>query len=261
MKLRLIVSYDGRGYSGWQAQDNAKSIQRTLTDAVSEVYGRRCLVTGCSRTDAGVHALGYCCTAAFADTGGSGDRVEPRSDIVSAIPPENAVRALNARLPDSIAVLSASAAEDSFHPRYGVKSKTYKYVFRDGAVRSPFLSGLVYETRSLGEGEIRRMREAAEAMTGRRDFASFMASGSKITDTVRTVYSCTVGRRGEFVVFTVTADGFLYKMVRTMAGTALAVGRGRADPRDIEAIISARDRSRAFETLPPCGLYLCRVEY
>lgn len=250
MKLRLTISYDGRGYSGWQAQDNAKSVQRTLTEASCAVYGRRCLVTGCSRTDAGVHALAYSCTVALED-----------GDIAAVMAPNAAVRALNARLPDDIAVASAEPVGDAFHPRYDVRGKTYEYVFRDAGVRSPFLSGLVYETRPITEDELRRMDEAARLMTGRRDFAAFMASGSRISDTVRCVTECTVAREGEFVTFRVSADGFLYKMVRTMAGVALAVGRGRAEPSAVGDIIASRSRARAFETLPACGLYLVRVEY
>ncbi len=250
MKLWLTISYDGRGYAGWQAQDNAKSVQRTLTDAACAVYKRRCLVTGCSRTDSGVHARAYSCTVAFED-----------GDITSVIPAGAAVRALNSALPDDIAVLSASSADDAFHPRYDVKSKTYEYVIRDAEIRSPFLSGLVYETRPISEPSFLRMDAAARAMTGKRDFAAFMASGSKIRDTVREVFDCSLRREGEFVIFSVTADGFLYKMVRTMAGTALAAARGRISPEDVDGIIASRSRACAAETLPPCGLYLCRVDY
>lgn len=255
MKLKLTVSYDGRNFCGWQAQNNGRSVQRTLTDACAGLYGRRCLVTGCSRTDSGVHAREYVCTAVFEENGGEAD------DICAAIAPENVVRALNVRLPADVAVINAEPAADDFHPRYGVRSKTYEYVLHDSGVRSPFLTGLVTETRPIPDGVLALMDAAARAMCGRRDFAAFMASGSKIKDTVRTVSECTVRREGEFVIFRVTADGFLYKMVRTMAGTALAVGRGRLSVSDVEGIIGSRDRTRAAETLPPDGLYLCRVEY
>lgn len=254
MKLWLTVSYDGRGYSGWQAQDNAKSVQGTLTRAVSAVYERPCLVTGCSRTDSGVHARAYSCTVSFRDADGG-------ADISDVIPLVSVPRALNSSLPDDIAVLSARVVEDGFHPRYDVKSKTYEYVVRDAGTRSPFLRGLVYETQPIDADALSQMDAAARAMTGRRDFAAFMSSGSKITDTVRNVQECCVRREGEFVIFSVTADGFLYKMVRTMTGTALAAARGRIAPEDIADVIGSRQRSRAFETLPACGLYLCRVEY
>ena len=253
MKIWLKITYDGRRFCGWQAQDNGRSVQRTLTDACSLLYGRRCLITGCSRTDSGVHARAYSCTVAFAD--------EDAPAIESVIPAPDVVRALNARLPEDVAVLSAEVADDGFHPRYDVRSKTYEYVFRDADVRSPFLSGFVYHTRPISDEALIRMDEAARAMCGRRDFAAFMASGSKITDTVRNVYECGVRREGELVIFRVSADGFLYKMVRTMAGTALAAARGRIATEDIDSIIASRERRRAGETLPPDGLYLCEVAY
>lgn len=257
MKLKLTLSYDGRNFCGWQAQNNGRSVQRTLTDACMALYGRRCLVTGCSRTDSGVHAREYVCTAVFEENGDIGET----SDICTVIAPENVVRALNVRLPADVAVINAEPAADDFHPRYDVKSKTYEYVLHDSGVKSPFLVGLVTETFPISDDALALMNDAARAMSGRRDFAAFMASGSKIKDTVRTVFDCGVRREGEFVIFRVTADGFLYKMVRTMAGTSLAVGRGRLDVSDVEGIIGSRDRRRAAETLPPDGLYLCRVDY
>lgn len=253
MKIWLKITYDGRRFCGWQAQDNGRSVQRTLTDVCSLVYGRQCLVTGCSRTDSGVHARVYSCTVAFADAEAPG--------IESVIPAVDVVRALNARLPEDVAVLSAEVTDDGFHPRYDVKSKTYEYVFRDADVRSPFLAGFVCHTRPISDDALLYMDAAARSMCGRRDFAAFMASGSKITDTVRSVFECGVRRDGELVIFRVSADGFLYKMVRTMAGTALAAARGRINPEDIDGIIASRDRRLAAETLPPCGLYLCDVTY
>lgn len=253
MKLWLTVAYDGRKFCGWQAQDNGRSVQRTLSDAFGALYGRQCLVTGCSRTDSGVHARAYSCTVTFADKDGA--------EIDSVIPARAVMRAINARLPEDVVVTDVRTADDSFHPRYSVKSKTYEYVFRDAEARSPFLTGLVTETSPISDEAIARMDAAARAMCGERDFAAFMASGSKITDTVRTVYECGVRREGEFVIFRVTADGFLYKMVRTMAGTALAAGRGRFEPEDIGTIIASRERRQAGETLPACGLYLCEVRY
>ena len=253
MKLWLTVAYDGRNFCGWQAQDNGRSVQRTLSDTCTRVYGRRCLVTGCSRTDSGVHARAYSCTVTGADAGGA--------DITEIIPVDAVPRALNANLPEDIAVLAARRAPDDFHPRYDVKYKTYEYVFYDSPTRSPFLSGTAHHVRRITEEALARMDEAARAMCGRRDFAAFMASGSKITDTVRTVTDCTVHREGIYVIFRVTADGFLYKMVRTMAGTALAAAEGRLTAADVDGIIESRERKRAGATLPPDGLYLCEVVY
>ncbi len=251
MKLKLTVSYNGAAYSGWQAQANAVSVQSTLTKAVSETYRRKCLVTGSSRTDSGVHARAYVCTAELADGG----------DITDIIPIGAVPRAINSRLPEDIAVTSAVAVQGDFHARYSVRSKTYEYVFFDSDVRSPFMAGLAYFVPPITDGMLEKMNAAAEKMCGKRDFASFMATGSKIKDTVRTVYGCRAERRGDTVVFSVSADGFLYNMVRIMAGTAYAAALGRIAPEDIDGIIDARDRSRAGQTLPPYGLYLCRVEY
>lgn len=251
MKLKLTLAYNGAAYCGWQAQTNAVSVQSTLTKAVADTYKKRCLVTGSSRTDSGVHARAYVCTVEGAD----GD------DITSVIPVGAVPRAINSKLPDDIAVLSAELVPDDFHARYSVRSKTYEYVFYDSSVRSPFTAGLAYNVPPITDEMLAKMDLAARKMCGKRDFASFMSTGSKIKDTVRNVYDCRVFRRGDTVVFSVSADGFLYNMVRIMAGTAYAAALGRLSPDDVDAIIGACDRSRAGQTLPPYGLYLCRVEY
>ncbi len=251
MKLKLTLAYNGAAYCGWQAQKNAVSVQSTLTNAASDTYKRPCLITGSSRTDSGVHARAYVCTLESADG----------EDISSTIPIAAVPRALNSHLPDDIAVISAEAVEDGFHARYSVKSKTYEYVFYSSEVRSPFMSALAYTVPPITDEMLAKMNAAAEKMCGKRDFAAFMASGSKIKDTVRTVYGCCVQRRGDTVVFSVSADGFLYNMVRIMAGTAYGAALGRISPDDIDGIVASRDRSRAGQTLPPHGLYLCRVEY
>ncbi len=251
MKLKLTLSFDGAAYCGWQAQLNALSVQTVLTAAAKKLYGKDCLITGCSRTDSGVHAKNYVCTLEFAD----------EDDITAIIPADAVPFALNSKLPDDIAVLVAETVAKDFHPRYSVRSKTYEYIFYDSRVRSPFYSGRAHTVKPLSAESIAKMNDAATLMCGKRDFASFMASGSKITDTVRSVFEAKVERRGDTVVFSVTADGFLYNMVRIMAGTLLAVGTGRILPDDIPDIITACDRSRAGATLPPDGLYLCRVDY
>lgn len=251
MKIKLTIAYNGAAYCGWQAQSNAVSVQSTLTRVISEVYKRPCLVTGSSRTDSGVHARAYVCTVESADG----------SDVSSVIPASAIPRAINSRLEDDIAVISAELVPDDFHARYSVRSKTYEYVFYDSDVRSPFMSGLAYSVPPITNEVLLKMDACARKMCGTHDFASFMATGSKIKDTVRTVYECKVFRRNETVVFSVSADGFLYNMVRIMAGTVYAAALGRISSDDIDGIIAARDRKRAGQTLPPHGLYLCRVEY
>lgn len=251
MKLKLTLSYNGAAYCGWQAQSNALSVQTVLTSAAKKLYGKDCLITGCSRTDSGVHAKNYVCTLEFAD----------EDDITAAIPADAVPFALNSKLPDDIAVLEAETVAEDFHPRYSVRSKTYEYIFYDSRVRSPFYSGRAHTVKPLSAESIAKMNDAAALMCGKRDFASFMAAGSKIKDTVRYVFDASVIRREDTVVFSVTADGFLYNMVRIMAGTLLSVGAGRLLPDDVTDVIAARDRSRAGATLPPDGLYLCRVDY
>lgn len=251
MKIKLTIAYNGAAYCGWQAQSNAVSVQSTLTKIVSETYKRPCLVTGSSRTDSGVHARAYVCTVEAADG----------SDITSVIPTAVVPRALNSKLPNDIAVISAEIVPDDFHARYSVKSKTYEYVFYDSDVRSPFMSGFAYNVPPITDGMLAKMDACAQKMCGKRDFASFMSAGSKINDTVRTVCECKVFRRNDTVVFSVSADGFLYNMVRIMAGTVYSAALGRISPEDTDEIISACDRKRAGQTLPPHGLYLCRVEY
>lgn len=260
MKLLLTIAFDGGAYCGWQAQNNGPTIQRTINRALFDTYGFECLVTGCSRTDSGVHARRYFLTAEPDYSRSSNNTGETRS-IVDIIPLERVPRAINMRLPADIAVIGAAAVPDSFHPRYSAKRKTYEYVFYDSAERNPFYRGRAYHIQPLDGDALRRMKEAAAAMTGRHDFRAFMASGSGIRDTVREVFECGVRREGDLIIFSVTADGFLYNMVRIMAGTALAAARGKIDAYGVKNAIESRDRKQAGDTLPPYGLYLKNVFY
>ena len=214
----------------------------------------------CSRTDSGVHARRYFLTAE-PDYSRSPNRAGDTRGIVEIIPLERVPRAINVHLPDDIAVISASAVLDSFHPRYSAKRKTYEYVFYDSAERNPFYRGRAYHIQPMDDDALRRMSEAAAAMIGQHDFRAFMASGSSIVDAVREVTECNVSREGDLVIFSVTADGFLYNMVRIMAGTALAAARGTIDAYGVTKVIESRDRRQAGDTLPPYGLYLKDVFY
>ena len=260
MKLLLTIAFDGGAYCGWQSQTNGPTIQRTINRALFDTYGFDCLVTGCSRTDSGVHARRYFLTAE-PDYSRSPNRAGDTRGIVEIIPLERVPRAINVHLPDDIAVISASAVLDSFHPRYSAKRKTYEYVFYDSAERNPFYRGRAYHIQPMDDDALRRMSEAAAAMIGQHDFRAFMASGSSIVDTVREVTECSVRREGDFIIFCVTADGFLYNMVRIMAGTVLAAARGKIDASDVKKIIELRERKKAGDTLPPYGLYLKDVVY
>lgn len=249
MKYILKIKYIGTAYCGFQCQKNGVAIQNVLTDAAKEVFKCPCKITGSSRTDAGVHALGFCATA------------EPQ--IESTIPAKRLHRAFNAVLPDDIAVVGAALAEDGFHPRYSSKGKNYIYRMRDGVCEDPFEKNrsMRLPFRVTEEG-LANMQRAAQTFVGRHDFASYMARGSKIVDTVRTVSEAEVYRdRDGCIVFSVSADGFLYNMVRIMAGTLTEVARGKLCPEDVKRITEACNRSEAGITAPPEGLYLNEVFY
>ncbi|MBQ7669214.1 MAG: tRNA pseudouridine(38-40) synthase TruA [Clostridia bacterium] len=253
MKLLLKLAFDGKDFHGSQAQPGLRTVQGVLTESLSGLIGRPVNVTGCSRTDSGVHAEGYVVS------------VTPRTeeDGWLKIPAEKFHLAANNVLPGDISVTGAFIVnDDDFHPRYSVVGKKYVYRIYDSPVPSPFLRGRVYEYgKKISDDSIVKMDEAAKRFEGRHDFTSFMASGSKITDATREVFSASVARCGDVVEFTVFADGFLYNMVRIMSGTLLDVAKGKTTARDIPEIISVRDRAAAGETLPPEGLYLKEVIY
>ena len=243
-KLALTISYLGTAYGGWQVQPNAPTVQETLGRACAQLFGCKCDVTGCSRTDSGVHAKEFLCTVGFDG--------EPNE-----VPAENVPRALNTLLPPDVSVLSCEPCADDFHPRYGIAGKEYVYLVHNSPIRDPFLVGRAYQFPApLDE---KRMDECAKEFVGTHDFAAFMAAGSKITDTRRTVFDFTVAREGDLVTFTVSADGFLYNMVRIMVGTLLDAGLGKTGPAQIRALLDGAGRSEAGATVPAHGLYLQRI--
>ncbi|MGI6166571.1 MAG: tRNA pseudouridine(38-40) synthase TruA [Eubacteriales bacterium] len=252
MKLVLRIAYLGTNYCGWQVQPNGVSIQQKLGEAAARLFCRECDIVGCSRTDSGVHANDFCLS--ICEKGKPGLKTDIDTDSI--------VRALNTFLPEDIAVKSAEWREDNFHPRYDVKYKEYIYRIYNARVRSPFEAqrALFYPYPISGE-QLENMSRAAAHFIGRHDFAAFMASVSDITNTHRTVISSEVFKIGDIVLYSVAADGFLYNMVRIMAGTLLEVAEGKIKPDDLPDIIASRDRRRAGRTLPACGLYLNRVVY
>ena len=254
MKLLLKIAFDGAGFHGSQAQPSQRTVQGTLTEEFSRLIGTRVNVTGCSRTDAGVHAEGYVVSVEPAEA----------SEDWLKIPPSKFHLAANNILPGDISVLGAFIIEDDlFHPRYSVVKKEYVYRISDSVSRSPFLRGRAYEYgRALSDEAIKKMHTSAGHFVGRHDFTSFMASGSGITDACRTVCTSRVARAPSGLVeFSVSADGFLYNMVRIMAGTLIEVADGRLVPEEIPGIIAGRERRLAGPTLPPDGLYLREVTY
>ncbi len=246
MKLLLRVAYRGSAYHGFQVQPNAVTVQEKLQDAAEILYGKRYDLTGCSRTDAGVHAERFYCTLS---AGAESARIAT----------ERVPLAWNRFLPPDIAVQAAQIVPDEFHPRYAVREKEYRYLLRFSRIRDPFYTDLAYTVPF--EPDVEAMRQAAALLCGTHDYASFMASGSSVCDTVRTVHRFTVTQDGVFTELKVAADGFLYNMVRILIGTLLGISRGIYRPSDMPKILAAKDRALAGETAPPHGLYLHRVVY
>lgn len=250
-KVLLTIAYNGSAYHGYQLQEELPTVALMLNRAVCSAFGFECNVTGCSRTDAGVHALGFCATA------------EPKSkEDEITVPIEKVPIAINVKLPPDIAVLSAKEVDESFHPRYDAKSKQYVYKIHASRIKNPFYDKLVLEYgREISDSKIEKMNCAASYFLGTHHFDAFMAQGSQIEDTERTVFEAKVERNGDLVEFTVKADGFLYNMVRIMVGTLLRVEQGKIDPEEIPGIISSKNRENAGFTAKPDGLYLKTICY
>ena len=239
----LTLRFEGSAFCGWQAQPNGPTVQAALEQAILRVTGETLRVTGCSRTDAGVHARAFYCNFR------SGTR----------IPCERLPAALNSHLPEQIAVLGCREAAPAFNARFDCKAKTYRYHIHNAPQRDPFLlRRALLERRPLDETLL--AREAA-AFLGAHDFTSFCAAGGSAKTTVRTVSRFDVIREGSEVYFFTRADGFLYHMVRIMAGTLLEIARGRLPQGSIPEILAARDRSKAGPTAPAPGLMLWEAEY
>ncbi len=249
MKILLRLKYLGTSFCGWQYQPNARTVQNTLTEAAQKLFGVRCNITGCSRTDSGVHANDFAATVEL-------------SENANKIPLSRIPMAFAPFLPSDVSVISADNVDDSFHPRYDVKYKEYIYKIYVSEVNDPFLYGRVWHyDRKLCDNAAKLMNECAAVLVGRQDFASFMAQGSKIEDTVRDVKYCTVEQSGDLITLRIAADGFLYNMVRIIAGTLIMAGAGKLTREELLQIIAAKDRKCAGLTAPPDGLYLNKVVY
>ncbi len=252
MKILLKLSFLGTNYCGYQVQPNNPTVQKELNIAAKKLFGYDCDIVGCSRTDSGVHANEFCATV-----------VKSKENcIYTSIPIEKIPQAISFYLPKDISVFEAYEVEDGFHPRYDVKYKEYVYQIWNSPHRDPFLANTSWHCPKLiGEKGFSNMQQAAAMLVGTHDFSSYMASDSKIKDTVRTIYSAEVTREGNLIIFRVAADGFLYNMVRILTGTLLEVGYGKRAPEDIPKITDAHDRSAAGITAPPEGLFLNKVVY
>jgi len=249
MKYLMRLAYLGTGFFGSQIQPQVRTVQGVLNDAFAALFGVRCLVTACSRTDRGVHAVAAALTVALPDG-------------TTPIPPDRLPFAVKCYLPQDVSVFSAVVVPDTFHVRHDVVKKEYRYRLCNTPLPDPFRVGRVwFYPHPLTEQALCRMRTAAGYLVGTHDFRSFMAEGSPVATTVRTVYDLAVDRAGDELIFTISADGFLYNMVRILVGTLVEVGAGRRDPESIPAVLSATDRTAAGMTAPPDGLYLNRVFY
>ena len=267
--LKIVLSYDGADFSGWQVQPGRPTVQGALAAALERVTGTRVLPQGSGRTDAGVHALAQVASCAL--------------ESESAIPGQNLVRALNDLLPPAVRVLSVEDAPPGFHARHSARAKTYRYRIFRGGVCPPFLARYVYHHPfPLDDAAICR---AAPWVVGEHDFTSFAAvdpevckdrvdagdsparAGVEAGDSpaqrsnVRTIFSSAWERQGEELIYTVRGSGFLHHMVRNLVGTFLLVGKGSLDEAGFRRILDSRNRSAAGSTAPASGLCLVSVEY
>lgn len=244
MNIALILSYDGGNYHGWQIQKNGSSIQETLTDAVYRLLRQRVALSGVGRTDAGVHARRYVANFHAGCT----------------IPMERLPLALNAQLPEDIAVSGAAVVPERFDARFDCSRKEYAYYLYPSRLRDPFLSGRAY--RYPYPLDVEKMRAGARHFVGRQDFAAVRSVGTPVKSTVRTIFHCEVEPCEDGLIrIRVCGDGFLYNMVRAIAGTLAYVGSGKFAPGDVRAILDSCDREAAGPTLPACGLFLNRLWY
>lgn len=242
-RILLTISYDGTAYHGWQVQPNGITVQETVQNALYKLLGERPALTGCSRTDAGVHAREFCC----------------HLDCEEKFPESAFLRGLDALLPPDISVKAARDVPPEFHARYNARGKTYAYYILNSERRDPFLSRYAWRIeRGL---DLERINAFCGEIVGTHDFEAFSSSGRTVEDTVRTVKECYALREGNKVILKITADGFLYNMVRIIVGTAVAVSDGKIEPEFTKEILTSKNRALAGQTAPPQGLFLEKVWY
>lgn len=242
-RVKLIVAYDGTGYCGWQVQPNEITVEGVLNKHISELTGEDIKVIGASRTDSGVHALGN--VAVF--------------DTESCIPGEKMAKALNARLPEDIIIQDSKEVPLDYHPRFQDTRKTYEYTFYNARYDNPVTSRhhhFVYVPL-----DVEKMKEAASYFLGEHCFISMCSSKAQVTSYVREIYECDVTQNGRYITMRVTGSGFLYNMVRLMAGTLLEVGRGKQEPQWVKEILTSKERVTPGPKLPAKGLTLIQIEY
>lgn len=243
-RVKLVVAYDGTNYHGWQFQNNGVSIEEVLNQTLSQLLGETVAVIGASRTDSGVHAMGN--VAVF--------------DTENRMPADKISYALNQRLPEDIRIQSSCQVPLDWHPRKQNCVKTYEYKILNRRMEMPV--NRLYTYFCYFPIDIEKMRQGAAYLVGEHDFKSFCTVRTQVEDTVRTIYSLDVSRgEDDVVVIRITGSGFLYNMVRIIAGTLLRVGTGLYPPEKVEEILEARNRQAAGPTLPAKGLTLIRLDY
>jgi tRNA pseudouridine38-40 synthase len=241
-RVLLKIAYDGTDYHGWQLQNNAVTVAETLESALEKLLGAKTSVTGCSRTDSGVHANEFFC----------------HLDCDDNIPEKAFLLGLNALLPNDIAIKDATVVSDDFHARFNAKSKTYIYKMYVG-LTDPFSSR--YALRLDNEPDLELMNDFCKRLIGTHDFIAFSSSGRTVKTTVRTITECYVTKNENVYLLTVSGNGFLYNMVRIIAGTALAVGYKNLLPSCADEALKTGDRTVLGNTAAPQGLFLHKVEY
>jgi len=241
--VRVRLAYDGSRFYGWQRQEGFPSVQEAVEDAIESLTGERVCVHGSGRTDTGVHALGQ--TASF--------------HLETALSDERLLHALNAHLVEGVVLEALETCPDQFHAQKSARGKRYVYLVHNQPFRSAF--GSAYWHRVHGTLDLAAMRRAARHLVGEHDFSSFASAGSPRKSNVRRITALHILRRRERLAMFVQGNGFLYNMVRAIAGTLLEVGRGKLIPEALPEILGARDRSRAGPTAPAAGLYLLSVRY
>jgi len=241
--IALFLTYEGTAYHGWQVQKSDITIGQTMEDAVSAIVGHRVKMTGCGRTDAGVHAKRY--VANFRTN--------------STIPVERLPYAINRHLPEDIVVTNAMQVHDDFNAIGSCVKKEYTYLIYNSRIRDPFyVNRAWFYPKHLDE---KIMQQAASAFVGTHDFAAVRSVGTDVKSTVRTVYYYNVERHGDLIELKVCANGFLYNMARAMAGTVVYAAEGKIKPEEIGALLESGNRTAAGPTVPPGGLYMTKLWY
>lgn len=242
-RIKLTVAYDGTDYCGWQVQKNGLTVEEVLNKALSRLTGENITVTGASRTDAGVHAQGN--VAVF--------------DTDTQIPPERLIYALNTVLPEDVVAVKSEEVPAGWHPRRCVSVKTYEYRILNRELPDPVRRRDTYFVSF--PLDLERMKAAAEYLKGTHDFKGFCSAQTSVKDTVRTIYDLDLWKEGDIITIRVRGNGFLYNMVRIIAGTLAGVGRGYFEPEEVKEMLESRDRTKSGVTAPPQGLTLIGIEY